>query len=342
MSQRSDDLIPDFMQHERNYEHEQNRQSQKRELHATPPRKKGTPGFFHKHVLSIVVIVAILVLAILFGAVGSAVAKSSSSKKFSAASSELASKDQQISGLIADNESKDKKIQEYESKISSLEAALAAKQAGNGESGVKTCYLTFDDGPSENTLKILDTLQTYNVKATFFVIKNSKLPYIKQAYDAGHTIGLHTASHDYSIYSSSDTYFNDLNAISRAVESIIGNKSMIIRFPGGSSNTISRDFCSGIMTALTKQVTEKGYHYFDWNSDSGDASGNNVAVSTIMKNIRNGGTKARTMVVLMHDTDAKNTTVEALPQIIEFYSSNGYVFAPITENTPLVQHQVNN
>lgn len=196
----------------------------------------------------------------------------------------------------------------------------------------KVCYLTFDDGPSDNTLKILDILDRYNIKATFFVVSNSKADYIKQVALRGHTVGLHTASHVYSnIYSSDEAYYADLKAISDIVEAQTGKKSNIIRFPGGSSNKISKDFSQGIMTRLTQSVVENGYYYFDWNVDSGDAAGNNVRYDKIRNNVVNSANGKGSICVLMHDTSAKSTTVTALPGIIEGLAAKGYRFEALTE-----------
>ena len=207
----------------------------------------------------------------------------------------------------------------------------------------KTCYLTFDDGPSDNTLKVLDILKQYGIRATFFVKGTGNLSYLKQIHAAGHTVALHTYSHEYSeIYVSQKAYFDDLQKISNAVKEQIGIESKIIRFPGGSSNTVSKDYCNGIMTALAAETANQGYVYFDWNVDSSDASGNNVPVADIMASIQNQGGYSDHEIVLMHDTGSKDTTVEALPQIIEYYQEKGYTFAPITVDTPPVQHGINN
>ena len=211
------------------------------------------------------------------------------------------------------------------------------------DASAKICYLTFDDGPSNNTLKILDILKRYNVKATFFVIGTGKLEYTKRMVAEGHTVALHSNTHTYSsIYKSTSAYYSDLQAISDKVEKACGVRSNIVRFPGGTSNTTSRSYCSGIMTKLSKELPEKGYYYFDWNIDSGDASGNNVAVSKIMSNIRSYGTSRKNAVVLMHDTGAKGTTVDALPQSIEYYMSAGYYFAPLSSSSEPIRHSPNN
>ena len=211
------------------------------------------------------------------------------------------------------------------------------------ESNEKIVYLTFDDGPSEYTKKIMDILAKYNAKATFFVTgRNQKYNYlIKDAYNAGHTIGLHTYSHDYqTVYSSVEAYFDDLNKVGQMVKNEIGFVPHYIRFPGGSSNTISRKYCQGIMSTLTKEVIEKGYQYYDWNGDSTDASGNHVAVDKLIRN----GTLCHdnNVMILCHDTQAKDTTVQALPAIIEHYRNLGYTFKGIDDTTYTPQQGVNN
>lgn len=211
------------------------------------------------------------------------------------------------------------------------------------QSDEKVVYLTFDDGPSENTQKIMDILARYNAKATFFVTgRNQKYNYlIKDAYNAGHTIALHTYSHDYqTVYSSVDDYFDDLNKVGEMVKNEIGFVPHYIRFPGGSSNTVSRKYCQGIMSTLTKEVVEKGYQYYDWNGDSTDASGNHVAVDKLIRN----GTLCHdnNVMILCHDTQAKDTTVQALPSIIEHYQSLGYSFKGIDDKTYTPHQSVNN
>lgn len=213
----------------------------------------------------------------------------------------------------------------------------------NPEWSEKVVYLTFDDGPSDNTKKILDVLDKYQAKATFFVTGNNqkKNDLITLAHQKGHAIGLHTFTHDYaSVYSSENSYFEDLQKISDMVEKLTGEKSKLIRFPGGSSNTISRKYSPGLMTKITKEVQEKGYQYFDWNCDSTDASGNHVAVEKLVANATSSN--AQHINILMHDTDAKDTTVEALPKIIEHYRKLGYSFRKLTQDSFAPHHHINN
>lgn len=206
-------------------------------------------------------------------------------------------------------------------------------------------YLTFDDGPSYTTTpKVLEILKEENIKATFFVIGTSPSfnEYVKREYNEGHTIALHSNTHNYStVYSSPSAYWADLTQIQNKVNNIIGIKPTIIRFPGGSSNTVSRRYYNGIMTILTKEVTNNGYHYFDWNVLSGDA-GDVSSSAEVYNNVTSALSHNRANVVLMHDFENNNYTLGALRDIIKYAKANGYTFDKITENTKEVHHQVNN
>jgi len=207
---------------------------------------------------------------------------------------------------------------------------------GNG-----VIYLTFDDGPSYVTKKILDILDEENLKATFFVTSANK--YTKRAYNSGHTIGLHSNTHDYSyIYKNSNNYFSDLNKISDKVYNTIGIRTKIIRFPGGSSNTVSRNYNKGIMTYLTKEVVNRGYTYFDWNVGSNDTGKDSNNSNNIYYNVVNNLSHNKTNIVLMHDSSGHDATASALRKIISYGKENNYTFKAITEDTPLVRHGVNN
>lgn len=202
-------------------------------------------------------------------------------------------------------------------------------------------YLTFDDGPSNKyTGKILDILKKYNVKATFFVTSSGSDDLIKREFNDGHTVALHTSSHDYKkIYSSIDGYFEDLNKISNRVYKITGSRSTIIRFPGGSSNTVSKNYSKGIMTELTNEVVKRGYTYFDWNISSGDAGETTdpvVEYNNVIKNLK----MDRANVILMHDI--KKHTSECIENIILYCLENGYKLDKITNETKPVHHKVNN
>ncbi len=207
----------------------------------------------------------------------------------------------------------------------------------------KVIYLTFDDGPSRTiTPGILQILREENVKATFFIINHddSLNHLIHQAYEEGHTIAIHSYTHNYRhIYSSEMAFFEDLNLMSKKLESITGTKPTITRFPGGSSNTVSR-FNAGIMTRLAKELTNKGYIYFDWNIGSGDAGGVSSAYEVyqnVTSSLHNG-----TNVVLMHDFEGNYYTLNALRDIIHYGKNNGYTFSNITETTPQIKHKIAN
>ena len=212
----------------------------------------------------------------------------------------------------------------------------------SGSSGVGNgiIYLTFDDGPNEGTTNvILDILKQEGVKATFFVTCNGPDYLINRMYNEGHVVALHTATHNYNyVYASANNYFDDLSRVSSRVKRLTGIDSKIIRFPGGSSNTISARLSKGIMTTLTREVTNRGYKYFDWNIDSNDAAG--AGRNAVYNNVVNGLSHSKTNVVLMHDV--KTATRDAIRDIIKYGKANGYSFDGITISTPQVKHGVVN
>ena len=209
------------------------------------------------------------------------------------------------------------------------------------QSDEKVVYLTLDDGPSDNTQAVLDILDKYNAKATLFV--TGEMPeykdMIKVAYDKGHTIGMHTYSHDYpKVYASVDAYFQDLDQIGQLVKEEIGYVPCFIRFPGGSSNTVSKKYTAGIMSTLVQEVQNRGYQYYDWNGSSGDG-----AVRTTEELVAQATSfESNNIILLCHDSHGKQTTVEALPQIIEHYQSLGYTFKALDRDSFVAHHGVNN
>ncbi len=211
--------------------------------------------------------------------------------------------------------------------------------AKHGQKG--TIYLTFDDGPQNGTTNvILDILKQNNVKATFFVTSKGPDDLIKREFDEGHTVALHTGSHNYSyLYSSKEAYFEDLQAVKSRVDRITGQDSKIIRFPGGSSNTVSRKYTPGLMSYLTDEVLKRGFRYYDWNIESGDA-GSLRDSTAIYKNVIGKLRKDRVNMILMHDI--KSYTRDALDRIIKYGKENGYVFDKITNETEMVRQRVNN
>ncbi len=200
-------------------------------------------------------------------------------------------------------------------------------------------YLTFDDGPSKHTQRLLDILDQYGVKVTFFVVNYGYTDMIGKEAAAGHSIGVHSATHNYSkIYASEEAYFADLDKMNQIIYEQTGACSDIIRFPGGSSNTVSR-FNPGIMTRLVQAVEERGYAYFDWNVSSGDA-GDTTESDVVYRNVINGIQAHDVSVVLMHDS--LGYTVSAVERIITWCLENGYLLLPLDHDSPTAHHTPTN
>lgn len=230
------------------------------------------------------------------------------------------------------------------SQYSDLETIKIKKPKKATSAKNKIC-LTFDDGPSFVTEDVLDILKENRIKATFFIVnyKKSHKPIVQRIIDEGHTLAIHNYSHDYGkIYKSTSAYMKNHMKLYNKIKNDFGYKAKIMRFPGGTSNTVSGHYSDGVMTRLSKKVTQKGFVYFDWNIDSGDASGNNVSRKEIANNVIDGLSKKQTNIVLMHDSGAKSTTAKALQKIIDYGNNNGYVFERITEKTKKIQHKPNN
>ena len=192
----------------------------------------------------------------------------------------------------------------------------------------KIIYLTFDDGPGKFTDQILSILDKYHVKATFFVTSavydKKYLDLIGKEAEQGHAVGVHSKTHNYSqIYSNDQAFWDDFNAMNEIIEEKTGHKTEIMRFPGGSSNTVSKKYCPGIMTRLANEATSQGYWYFDWNVMSGDA-GNTKDSSVIVENMKQGVLKNDRSIILCHDTH--DYTMNALEPFLQWALSNGYSF----------------
>ena len=212
------------------------------------------------------------------------------------------------------------------------------------KSGKSVIYLTFDDGPSQYTTpKILDILKSENVPATFFILNydKKKEPILKREVEEGHSIGIHGYSHEYKkIYKSEDTYMKNIKDLQNKIKESTDINTNITRFPGGSSNTVSK-FNPGIMSRLSREVLKEGFLYYDWNVSSGDSG--DVKTSTgVYNNVTKGLRKGRDNVVLMHDFANNKKTVEALRGIIEYGKKNGYEFKKITNETPMVTQRILN
>ena len=190
----------------------------------------------------------------------------------------------------------------------------------------KIVYLTFDDGPSDNTDRILEILKQYDVKATFFVsaqygTKEERAQRLRSILEQGHTLGLHTYSHNYEkIYASMDSYLSDLNKINEEVYAATGYQATLIRFPGGSKSQHNEHICG----ELTAEVTRRGYTYHDWAVSCGDAEGKNLSAQDEIRETADECEKRNKSVVLFHDTPSQDATVEALSGLIEELRDKGY------------------
>ena len=194
----------------------------------------------------------------------------------------------------------------------------------------KVIYLTFDDGPTKKiTPQVLDILDRYNVKATFFIVgdtveKNPDL--VKRIYDGGHTIGNHTYSHDYNyIYSDVENLIDDIDKLDAKIKEIVGDEfeGKVFRFPGGSHSEAKIPF--------KEELDKLKYIYFDWNVINGDAEGHNIPAETLIARTNSTMGSYSQAIILMHDSSKKQTTVDALPSIIENLQSRGFEFKTLGE-----------
>ena len=226
-------------------------------------------------------------------------------------------------------------------------AATAFAEAGSGSATEeplpeKWVCLTFDDGPSKTTPDVLAALNTAGVHGTFFVVAtdyNEKyLPLLTEAAAAGHQIALHSASHEYSdIYGSSEAYWADIALLKERIAPYVDAESIrYLRFPGGSTNTVSRRYGGReLMKQLKSEVEQKGWQWVDWNVCAEDAVGGHPSADTIYRNVVRETWQQTNCIVLMHDSASTRTTAEALPDIIQWYADNGYTFLTVAEALPL-------
>lgn len=216
---------------------------------------------------------------------------------------------------------------------------------GNIEKNIhsgKIAYLTFDDGPSSNTLEILKVLKNYGIKATFFVIGNNTQfgqSMYKKMVDEGHQLGNHTYSHNYSsIYQSVQNFMDDFYRLEKLLENVTQVSPKIIRYPGGSNNTVSHGYGGPkIMPQIISEMARRGYTHCDWNVDAGDATYAINNQDLIIRNVLSQATGKSDAIVLLHDADYQKYTPVALPQIIEGLRSQGFGFSVQSNKSYLVQ-----
>ena len=194
----------------------------------------------------------------------------------------------------------------------------------------KTIYLTFDDGPSERTAELLEVLERYDVKATFFVVNKGTEQaeqWMRDIVAAGHTLGIHTYSHDYNkIYASVEAYLEDFNAMYQVILEATGSAPQVFRFPGGSVNAYN----GATYRDIISEMVRRGFVYFDWNRQTGDAVRGDVPAKTLVENALDRVDTMRRVFLLAHDNTRFTNVVEALPDIIEGYQKAGFTFAALT------------
>ncbi|GAB1475222.1 hypothetical protein MASR2M70_00540 [Bacillota bacterium] len=218
---------------------------------------------------------------------------------------------------------------EYQNLYPELNVGEIPEQTASSD----TVYLTFDDGPSPLTENVLDILKDKGIKATFFVIgKNlddeSGKRILKRIVEEGHGIGIHSYSHVYkSIYASVGNYLDDFYATYNRIYDITGVRAEIFRFPGGSINGYS----SAIYKEIIAEMLRRGFVYYDWNVSSLDAAARTTTPQIYNSVVRGAGQRTRS-IVLMHDSSDKRNTMNALPEIIDHLTTDGYRFDIITRN----------
>lgn len=190
-------------------------------------------------------------------------------------------------------------------------------------------YLTFDDGPSKITGEVLDILKENGIKATFFVIKKEDeelYSYYSRIINEGHSLGLHTCSHDFNkIYKSAESFLNEIEAEAAWIKSEFGYTSGIIRFPGGSS---SMHLKKEIGDLIKNSLKIKGYMWYDWDIDPHDSGGSASNAGDIVQSVIAQAKKMgdKDIIILLHDDPIRKTLPQALPKIIAHFKSNGYEF----------------
>ena len=198
--------------------------------------------------------------------------------------------------------------------------------------------LTFDDGPGVNTEPLLAILEEEKVPATFFVcaqpVNRPYLPLVRTIVQQGHQVAMHSASHQYAqIYQSTDAFWQDIKELRRQLEPYLSLGDLTwLRFPGGSTNTVSHRYGGRrIMEELKAQTEEKGWHWIDWNVCGEDATASHPDAEQILRNIRQDAADKTVCVVLLHDTKTAGQTVEALPGIIGWFREQGYHFCTVAQ-----------
>lgn len=179
-------------------------------------------------------------------------------------------------------------------------------------------YLTFDDGPVPNiTPQILDILKENDVKATFFVIGSYAKRYpelVKRAHDEGHTIGLHSYTHQKSMFNSLTAFKEEVDKNYDVVYDITGEAPKFFRVPYGTK----------LKQAYADYLTEKGLSVIGWNCESYDSRTFTTKPEELVQAVKDTMGKKKDVTVIMHDTYGKQKTVDALSDIIGHFNNINY------------------
>lgn len=304
-----------------------------------PPQTGGYLGSvrFFKHLILTVLALAILIpttLSIIFGvSLGRTKAElvkfqqASQAQPPAASGEDTPGGDKDNPGENAQPEGPQPEVPAYQALYPDLYAQPVERNSVDTE---KTVYLTFDDGPSERTPELLEVLERYDVKATFFVVNKGTEEaeqWMRDIVAAGHTLGIHTYSHDYNkIYASVEDYLEDFNAMYQVILEATGVAPQVFRFPGGSVNAYN----GATYRDIISEMVRRGFVYFDWNRQTGDAVRGDVPADTLVENALDRADTMRRIFLLAHDNTRFTNVVEALPRIIEGYQEAGFTFSALT------------
>lgn len=298
---------------------------------------KGAMGMKQKWVVGIVLIASIFIIAaylfdVNISTVEQKSAKFSTEKEYREPPS-TNNKNRKLK--LEEKQQTNNHLGEFQKKNDEIDKAELSKSKIPPE---KKVFLTFDDGPSPLTNEILAILNEKGVKATFFTIGNMMEQYpeiVKKTYDSGHMVLPHSYSHNYEIYSTLNTFYNDYAHVRNVYESILGFQAPpIFRFPGGSSNQVAFKYSDKqYMSTLTEDIKKRGYSYIDWNVISGDASPQSKNPSQMLEEVINGSHNHDMIVALFHDMKSNKEILEILPKVIAYYQQHSYKFRTFRDIT---------
>ncbi len=278
---------------------------------------------FFRRLISLVVLVIIIALIVAVCITG--VSKSNLQDELTTTQNQLSEAQQQLDGT------KVSRITTGDLPYQEMYPEMYAEPAEEYKVADKTVYLTFDDGPSPVTERILDVLDKYNIKATFFTqgqADENNLKTLKRIAESGHAIGVHTYTHDYlTIFANPEAFFSDFNLEYRQIYETTGVKPEICRFPGGTVNKYS-ELCRAQICA---ELLRRGFSYYDWNATA-VSSARGSSVDDLVKNGVDTGADRNRIIMLLHDSAGETSTPQAVEKLIEYYQGKGYSFAKLTND----------